>query len=354
MSPATFDRRHFLLSLPALVIAKRVVGQGRPPLRVRALNHLTLSVSDVKRSLDFYQGLFGMPIQARQAATPILRIGTGPQFLALSAAGPGVAPSINHFCVTVEDFGVDAVMQALAARGITRVEQVTSGGGLGLGPMRARVRMRGAEAGGAKEGTPELYFGDPDGVVVQLQDPTYCGGAGVLGNVCSSLEPAPRKGLLAVRDISHFTVFVSDSNRSTAFYRDLFGLEIQAHQGPLPMLGVGPGVGFVTFAGVGAGRGGANAPPRSARIDHACFSMEGFSPDRVLKALGEYGIKPRGSAQGPVGPLTSYVTMRMPDRGGASGGTPELYFTDPDGLLIQLQDVSYCGGGGYLGNECPT
>jgi hypothetical protein len=119
------------------------------------------------------------------------------------------------------------------------------------------------------------------------------------------------------------------------------------------MLGVGPGVGFVTFAGVGAGRGGAPAPQRSGRIDHACFSMEGFHPDRVLKALGEYGIKPRGSVQGPVGPLISYVTMRMPDRGGAPGGTPELYFTDPDGLLIQLQDVSYCGGGGYLGNRCP-
>ena len=29
----------------------------------------------------------------------------------------------------------------------------------------------------------------------------------------------------------------------------------------------------------------------------------------------------------------------MEDRGGAKEGTPELYFTDPDGILIQLQDV---------------
>ena len=29
------------------------------------------------------------------------------------------------------------------------------------------------------------------------------------------------------------------------------------------------------------------------------------------------------------------------DRGGAPEGTPELYFTDPDGLRIQLQDVAY-------------
>jgi hypothetical protein len=51
--------------------------------------------------------------------------------------------------------------------------------------------------------------------------------------------------------------------------------------------------------------------------------------------------------------MTHYVTMRLENRGGAPGaGTPELYFTDPDGLLIQLQDVRYCGGGGYLGDAC--
>ena len=52
--------------------------------------------------------------------------------------------------------------------------------------------------------------------------------------------------------------------------------------------------------------------------------------------------------------MQSYVTMRMENRGGAKEGTPELYFTDPDGLPIQLQDVKYCGGGGYLGDLCPS
>lgn len=44
--------------------------------------------------------------------------------------------------------------------------------------------------------------------------------------------------------------------------------------------------------------------------------------------------------------------MRMADHGYAPGGTPELYFTDPDGLVMQLQDTSYCCGGGFLGNVC--
>jgi hypothetical protein len=33
--------------------------------------------------------------------------------------------------------------------------------------------------------------------------------------------------------------------------------------------------------------------------------------------------------------------------------TEELYFTDPDGILVQLQNVSYCGGAGVPGNVCP-
>ena len=209
----TITRRELLLSLPALAIVPRALAQATdPPIRVRALNHMTLAVSDPKRSLEFYQGLFGMPIQARQGATTLLRIGSGPQFLALSATAANAAPEINHFCLTVEGFNVDRIVKLLADRGVTRADA--------NGPMKVRVRMRGPEAGGAKEGTPELYFGDPDGIVVQLQDASYCGGAGVPGNMCAAPEPSPKKGLLAVRDLSHFTINVVERrNGRTRFTR---------------------------------------------------------------------------------------------------------------------------------------
>jgi catechol 2,3-dioxygenase-like lactoylglutathione lyase family enzyme len=53
---------------------------------VTGINHVTLSVKDVKRSVDFYQGLFGMPIVSMQGETRGLRIGAGPQHLGISAA----------------------------------------------------------------------------------------------------------------------------------------------------------------------------------------------------------------------------------------------------------------------------
>jgi len=74
----TMDRRHFLAALPALTLAPRLAAQSAPAsLKVRGLSQLTLTVSDVGRSLKFYQDLFGMPIQARQGTTLFLRIGSG-------------------------------------------------------------------------------------------------------------------------------------------------------------------------------------------------------------------------------------------------------------------------------------
>ena len=342
-------RRELLLSLPALALARGVSAQaGKPTIPVKALNHFTLAVSDVKRSLDFYQGLFGMPIQARQSATVLLRMGNGPQFLALTAAGanpPSIIPKVG---MSVENFNADRLIGILAQHGIAKAEPADPG--LSGGPMKVRVSLRGRDNGG-ETGVPELHVGDPDGLVIQLQDTKYCGGAGALGNVCPNPDPAPTKGLLAVKDLSHFTINVSDGNRSNAFYQEVFGLPIRSRQGAALGLGIGPGVMFLMFAG-GGGRGRANAAPRPASINHVSMNMEHFNPDDVLKALAAYGISARGDAAGPVGPMKSYISLRMENRGGAPGGTPELYFTDPDGLLIQLQDVSYCGGAGFLGNVC--
>ena len=333
------SRREVLVSLPALVLAPRLYAQAsKPQIAVKGINHVTLQVSDLKRSVDFYQGLFGMPVISRQGTTELnLQIGNGPQFLGLSSARS--APNINHICLAVDNFDIDRAKATLRQHGISEGDAE---------PMRMRVRMRGLEAGGAKEGTTEFSFRDPDGLVVQLQDSRYCGGAGPLGSVCSNPEPSPKKGLIALRDWSHTTNFVSDPERSRKFYQELFGFRIQAYQGPgSPVFNVGKGGQFLVWGGGGVGAAG-----RRAGINHFCMTMDNFNPEKVIKTLESYGIKPRGNAQGAPGPLVHYISMRMENRGGAKEGTPELYFTDPDGLVVQLQDTKYCGGGGVLGDVC--
>lgn len=350
-TPAGIDtritRRSLLLALPAVAMARSVLtAQAASTLKIRAFNHMTLSVADPKRSLEFYQGLFGMPVHAHQGATTLLRVGDGPQFIAISAAGQN-AVGINHYCVTVDDFNVDRVLKVLADHGVTKAD--ATGGGLAGGAMKVRVRMRGPESGGAPGGTPEIYVGDPDGIVVQLQDPRYCGGGGVLGDACSP-EPAPKAGLIKLKEYNHFTVFATDAKRSNQFYKDVFGAGIRSYQGPTaPTNAIGVGNAFLMYTGGGA----PTATPRPASINHYCLNLENFNPDAAIKSLESFGLKPRESQTGPVGPLRYYVSMRGANRGGAPDGTPELYFTDPDGILGQLQDVKYCGGGGYLGDACP-
>ena len=313
---------------------------GGAPIPARKLIHMTLVVSDLQRSLEFYQGLFGMPLQGRQGSTVLLRLGKGPQFLALRPAEGNAKPGYSHFGLGVNAFDADRALKVLTAHGVRASEE--------RGPMTARIRRRGPEEGGANEGTPELFLDDPNGIAVELQDTSYCGGAGALGNVCRAMAGAAPKGRLAMSDLSHCTMFVTDAERAQRFYQEVFGLFLQAHQGPAaPLYGVGAGPQFLMFAG-----GGGRAAAAASGINHGCFAMEGFNPDAVLRALTDYGLKPRGEATGPAGPLQHYVTLRMENRGGSQDGTPELYFTDPDGILVQIQDVRYCGGAGRLGEVC--
>jgi catechol 2,3-dioxygenase-like lactoylglutathione lyase family enzyme len=335
----TINRRRFLLSLPALALAPRILDAqpGGAPIRVRGINHVSLNVADLARSVDFYQRLFGLPSRRLGATSVQLQIGSGPQHLGLSAAAPGAAPKIDHFCLGVDAFNVDRITKVLAEHGVAKSEKP--------GPLTLRVI-----AGAA--GAPSLHMGDPDGIDVQLQDAAYCGGSGPLGTVCTPVAPSPSTGLIALKGYSHMTVFSTDAEKTNAFYKDVFGMGIRSYQGPTaPTRAVGGGVEFLMFTGGAGGRAG--APPRPASINHFCMTLENFKPDEILKTLERVGIKPRESQTGPVGPLRHYISMRVENRGGAKEGTPELYFTDPDGLLVQLQDVKYCGGSGYLGDVCP-
>lgn len=337
-SPQEFlSRRVFLGSLGALTLAPRLFGSepASDAIPVTAINHVMINVTDLGRSLDWYQKLFGMSVVARQGETIILRVGKGPQFLEM-ASQVNATPGITHFGLSTDNCDPDRVVGILKAHGIALAQKPA--------PMKAHVRIAGQPIGG----TPEVYVGDPDGVVVQLQDSSCGGGTGPLGvEHTKLLESDPAAGLLAVRDYNHVTSFVPDQRRTVGFYQKLFRMPVDTYQGPLPILRVGTGNQSLAFVG-------ADDRHAPAFIDHVCFAVDDFKPDRILATLADYGVTPRADERRRPAPLKSYVTMRMPDRGGAPGGTPELYFTDPDGILLQVQDVRYCCGSGYLGDERGT
>jgi catechol 2,3-dioxygenase-like lactoylglutathione lyase family enzyme len=137
--------------------------------------------------------------------------------------------------------------------------------------------------------------------------------------------PAPAAAPIgSVASFNHVSVFVPDVQKAVTFYHDLFGLPILTRQDPGINLNCGSG-----FLGIYPLPANATA----SRIDHLCLGMPSFDADATLKQLTDRGIK---------------ANLRL------RGETKELYFTDPDGIRVQLQDVKYKGGSGVLGDRDPA
>ncbi len=346
---AKLSRRTLLKAIPALTLSPTLLAQEAvQPVAVRKLHSFALRVANVDRSVKFYQDLFGAPVQSRQGDSVCLRIGDGPRFFSLSPVEAGQQPGISRIGLSVANFDLEAVRDQLDEFGISRRSGPTPAQASLSVAMQSWVETRGRENGGSATGTQELYFADLEGLIYQLSPEDHCGGSGDFGTICERLENAPAAGLFTSIDLSHFTNFLANSQRGNEFYTRIFGLGYQAYQGPTsPIVGVGDGFQFLMYVGGEQ----AGPPTQAGRVDHVCLSVEDFDVDNIIAKLEDYGFSARESASNTP-PLVHWISMRMPNRGGVEGGTPEVYFSDPDGIRIQLQDAVYCGGGGYLGDDC--
>ena len=340
------SRRRFIQGLSILPFCSATgfslaQNSAQPPIALAKLHSFGLLVADVTRSVDFYQAVFGASIQARQNDKVILRIGEGPRFFSISQAPAGQAPGISHIGLGLENFSLNTVIAQLEGFGLSPIDRVPANNSLD-GAMNYWVDRR-------ANGASDLYFRDLEGISYQLSSLEHCGGAGNDGEICSALELSPTPGMFRLTDLSHFTTFLANKDRANTFYTETFGRSFQAYQGEnFPIIGVGDGLQFLMYVG-GTDE---SAPQRPGRIDHVCFNMRNFSVDEIRKQLNDFGLTAREN-NNDTQPLMHWVSLRMPNRGGVEGGTPEVYFSDPDGIHIQLQDIGYCGGGGYLGDSCP-
>lgn len=340
------SRRSLLMTLPMLPFAVRAIAQqsAAAPIPVDGIHNVGLRVSNVERSIEFYQGLFGAQILSRVGSKVALQVGSGHQYLTLEPTRGGEAPHINHFGLTVADISRYQLQSRLAEHGIGRtvdMHDATREETLRRAQHSWLQRLP-SESDTMLADNHEFFMTDPDGVPVQLNHPGACGA----GDSSCSPTPAPTGGLIRLTEINHITTFVHNYETTNDFYRRIFGLENKAFQANFPLLDLG-GTQFLMFVG-GAQPG---EPTQVGRLDHVSFNMEDFTVESCLELLTEYGLTPRPEEE-PVEPLQHWVTLRMPERGGAPGGTPEVYFSDPDGIQLQLQHHSYCGGGNEFGGDC--
>jgi catechol 2,3-dioxygenase-like lactoylglutathione lyase family enzyme len=160
---------------------------AKPVFDLKTINHVTFTIANGPREKEFYQTVFGLPIRAMQGTGGTFAIGEGTDGVVFSttANNPNAVPGINHVCFTIESFDPERIMAILIANGF---EPIEAGIPALIRPLTCRVRWRQrANNGGGPTsplGTPELYFTDPDNIPIQLQDVSYCGGSGRLGQIC--------------------------------------------------------------------------------------------------------------------------------------------------------------------------
>jgi catechol 2,3-dioxygenase-like lactoylglutathione lyase family enzyme len=316
-----------LVALSATMVSPGLKAQQtRPVIQTRRLNNVMIAVSNLERSTAFYERLFGPPV--RQGDTVVFRIGGGPHFFALTAVRSGTKPDFLSYGMTVADFDAEQVMRTLADLGV---------GG-------AQITRRGD--------TPELFVPDPNGIKIQLQHTTYGYGSGASGDVFPPAPAAVARSAFQLKSINHVTLTIANGAREKEFYQTVFALPIRAMQGDGVTLAIGEGTDGIVF------NAAANNPNAISGINHACFTIENFDVERVMAILIDNGLEPiENGIPALIKPLTCRVRWRQRANNGGGPtsplGTPELYFTDPDNIRIQIQDVSYCGGSGRLGQICP-
>jgi catechol 2,3-dioxygenase-like lactoylglutathione lyase family enzyme len=153
-------RRQLVASLTALVAGSRSLSaqsgtpaaDSRPVAQGSSLNHVSLAVTDVERSAEFYTKLLGLKVVSRPGNGGI-NLGLGSSFLGLyKLADPG---KVNHFCIGVDAFDPDRMAERLKQNNIA-----------------ANVDRNPANR---TSGGDQLYFTDPDNTRVQLGPNGYQG-----------------------------------------------------------------------------------------------------------------------------------------------------------------------------------
>ena len=326
-SPVAVTRRSALLALSATVASPGLVAQpARPVIPTRRLNNVMISVTNLDRSSAFYEKLFGPPV--RQGNVAVFRVGNGPHFCGLTPVRDGAKPDFLSFGMTVADFDAERAMRMLADHGVA-------------GPQIIR-----------RGDTPELFVPDANGIKVQLQHTSYGYGSGPRGDVVPPAQAAASKPVFQIKTINHVTLTIANGPREKEFYQTVFGLPIRALQGDGVTLAIGEETDGIVF------NSAANNPNAMSGINHVCYTIENFDVERVMATLIDNGLVPiETGIPALVKPLTCRVRWRQRANNGGGPtsplGTPEVYFTDPDNIRIQLQDVTYCGGSGRLGEICP-
>jgi len=122
------SRRGLIQGL-TMLDAESGTAQAQAPqasFKAAKIDHMSIQVSDLPRSIAFYQKMFGLTIVSEDKPNEIVRLGMGTRVL-VSLHHKSPTGLVDHFAIGVENFNKEAVTRELRARGATPEDNLDAG-----------------------------------------------------------------------------------------------------------------------------------------------------------------------------------------------------------------------------------
>jgi catechol 2,3-dioxygenase-like lactoylglutathione lyase family enzyme len=147
---------------------------SKPAIPIRCINHVTFGSASKERAERFYRDVFALPMLSWDyrpgEPSKILGLGTGSP-RSFIAPGQGRNVGVGHYCLGVEKFDRERVVQMLTDHGAPLQP-----------PGKERPGCCGSKV--VYSATETAFTRDPDNISVQLTDMDYCAGTGPIGTMC--------------------------------------------------------------------------------------------------------------------------------------------------------------------------
>jgi catechol 2,3-dioxygenase-like lactoylglutathione lyase family enzyme len=240
------------------------------PLATTGLEHIGMTVPDQEATAKFYGRIFDPQLFQERDPPPRFYVKTGTSYIAFGGSTT-TPPRIDHFCALVQDYKAQEMRKSLEAAGISM--------GTGAGGMA----------------------NDPDGLRLQL--------LGVPGGLARTIIPSSRisqdEAALQAIGFDHIMLAVSDLEKSAAYYRKFFGMEISRTKKPER----------IWFAAAKTRLGlQAVAAGKTPAVDHVCIKIAGFDRRTAAERLKKLAVE--------VAPSNDEELLR---------------FKDPNGIVMELK-----------------
>jgi len=123
----TLSRRDLIQGLTVLAAAGGAAQASAQttPFKPTRIDHISIQVTDMARSREFYEKIFGLKVLGEDKENEIVRMGVTKIIVSLHHKPPvGI---VDHFAIAIDDFDRDAVTAELAKYGLTAEQNLDYG-----------------------------------------------------------------------------------------------------------------------------------------------------------------------------------------------------------------------------------